>query len=88
MFRTAKKLPMFRLFALAQVGMLARRHLAALSPSERRRLVELGRRPHRLSDKERKELKRIAAKLEPRAFAEGAFRTVSPIGGGRRRKRR
>jgi len=81
-----KKLPLFRLIALAQVGLLARQHLGVLSPAERRRLLELGRRPHRLSDKERRELKRIAAKLEPRAFAENAVRTVSPIGGGRKRK--
>jgi hypothetical protein len=86
MLGTARKLPLFRLLALAQVGLLARRHFAALSPAERRRLLELGRRPHRLSDAERKELKRIAAKLEPRAFAEGAARTVSPIGGRRRRR--
>lgn len=87
MFRTAKTLPFVRLLMLAQVGLLARKHLGALTPAERRRLLELGRRPHRLSDKERKELKRIAAKLEPRAFAENAFRTVSPVGGGRRKRR-
>jgi hypothetical protein len=87
MLRTAKKLPLFRLIALAQLGMLARQHLAALSPAERRRLMELGRRPHRLSNKERDELKRLAAKLEPHAFAQNAFRTVSPIGGGRRKRR-
>jgi len=87
MLKTAKKVPLLRLIALAQVGLLARRHLGALSPAERRRLLELGRRPHRLSDKERKELQRIAAKLEPRAFAENAFRTVSPLGGGRRKRR-
>lgn len=88
MFRTMTKLPMFRLIAFAQVGMLARRHFAALNSTERRRLLELGRRPHRLSKKERAELKRIAAKLEPRAFAEGAVRTVSPIGGRRFGRRR
>jgi hypothetical protein len=86
MFRTTRKLPMFRLLALAQVGLLARRHLAALNGQERRRLMELGRRPHRLSAKERAELKRLAAKLEPRAFAEGAVRTVSPF--DRRGRRR
>lgn len=83
-----KNLPLFRLLALAQIGLLARRHFAALSATERRRLMELGRRPHRLSSKERAELKRIAAKLEPRAFAEGAVRTVSPFGRrGRKRWR-
>jgi hypothetical protein len=85
MLRTVRKLPLFRLIALVQVGMLARRHLAALSPAERRRLLELSRRPYRLSRAERTELTRIAAKLEPRAFAAGAVRTVSPIGGRRRR---
>jgi hypothetical protein len=80
-----KNLPLFRLWALAQVGMLAKRHFAALSPTERRRLMELGRRPHKLSPKERTELKRIAAKLEPGAFAKGAARHVSPL--GRRRWR-
>ena len=86
MLKTASKLPLFRMIALAQVGLLARRHFGALSPAERRRLVELGRRPHRLSGAERKELQRIASKLEPRAFAENAVRTVSPFGGGRRKR--
>jgi hypothetical protein len=72
MLRAAKSIPLFRLIALGQVGLLARRHFALLSPAERRR----------------HELKQIAAKLEPRAFAEGAFRTVSPIGGRRGRRRR
>ena len=82
-----KNLPLFRLWAIAQVVMLAKRHVAALSPPERRRLMELGRRPHKLSPKERAELKRIAAKLEPGAFAKGAVRHVSPFGGGRKRRR-
>jgi hypothetical protein len=88
MLRAVRNLPLFRLWALAQVGMLARRHLAALSGPERRRLMELGRRPHRLSADERAELKRLAAKLEPGAFAKDAMRTASPFGGGRRRGRR
>ncbi len=87
MLRTMRKLPVFRIVALAQVGLLARRHLGALSPVERRRLFELSRHPHRLSGAERRELQRIAAKLEPRTFAANAFRTVSPFGGGRRKRR-
>jgi hypothetical protein len=86
MFGAAKKLPLFRLIALAQVGLLAHRHLGALSSAERRRLLELGRRPHRLTGAERTELKRIAAKLEPRAFATEAVRSVSPFGGRRKRR--
>jgi len=83
-----KNLPLLRLWAIVQVALLARRHFTALSAPERRRLMELGRRPHRLSPKERAELKRIAAKLEPGAFAKGAARTVSPFGGRGRRRRR
>jgi hypothetical protein len=86
MLRTAKRLPILRLWALVQVGALAYRHFAALSGPERRRLMELSRRPHRLSASERAELKRLGAKLEPRAFAAGAARTVSPFGGRRRRR--
>jgi hypothetical protein len=48
-------------------------------------MAELVRRGHRLSKPERDELRRLAMKLEPGAFAKGAARHVSPF--GRRRKR-
>jgi len=87
MVRMAKKLSLLRLIALWQLALLARRHITALTPKERRRLIELARRPHRLSARERKELRSLAVKLEPGAFAKNAARTVSPVG-GRRAKRR
>jgi len=87
MLRTAKQLPLLRLVALGELALLAHRHFRALTPKERRRLVELARRPHKLSPRERKELRALAAKLEPGSFARSAARTVSPIG-GRRAKRR
>jgi hypothetical protein len=80
MLRMAKSLPLLRLVALAQLALLAQRHIRSLTPKERRRLLELARRPHKLSARERKELKALATKLEPGAFARSAARTVSPIG--------
>jgi hypothetical protein len=66
--------------------MLARRHLTALTPHERRRLVELARRGHRLSRDERTELRELAMKLEPRAFASAIADTMSPIRLPKRRR--
>lgn len=81
MLRTAKKLPFLRVVALGQLALLAHRHFSALTPKERRRLVELARKPHKLSARERTELRALAAKLEPGSFARNAARTVSPLGG-------
>lgn len=76
----AKKLPILRVVALGQLALLAHRHIRVLSGEERRRLVELARRPHRLSKTEREELKALSAKLEPGAFAKNAARAVSGMG--------
>jgi hypothetical protein len=86
--RLVRRLPWLQLLTFIQVAMLARRHLQALTPTERRRLTELMRRPHRLSRPEREELRRLAAKLELRDFATGAAAKLSPVrvpGLGRRR---
>jgi hypothetical protein len=72
---------------LGQLALLAHRHVRALTPKERRRLVELARKPHKLSPRERRELSALAAKLEPGAFAKSAVHTISPFG-GRGAKRR
>jgi branched-subunit amino acid aminotransferase/4-amino-4-deoxychorismate lyase len=55
---------------------------------ERRRLFELARHPHKLSRDERRELRELATKLEPRAFATAAAREFSPVGMPGRRKHR
>lgn len=78
--RAARRLPIFRLLALAEVALLARRHLAYLDPHERRRLAELVRRGRRLTPEERAELRALAGKLEPRAFATDAAAKLSPVG--------
>jgi hypothetical protein len=85
MFRSIRHLPFFKIMAIAQLALLARRHLGSLTPFERRRLAELARHPRTLTPDERQELKQLAWKLEPRAFATSAARELS--GFGRRGKR-
>jgi hypothetical protein len=86
MLKMAKKLPFLRILVLGQLALLAHRHVFALTPKERRRLIELARKPHKLTPRERRELRALAAKLEPGAFAKSAARTVSPLGGRKRKK--
>ena len=74
-----KHIPFFKFLAILQILMLARRHLQGLSREDRRRMAELVRHGHRLSKTERRELRGLAAKLEPMAFARGAAVRVSPL---------
>jgi hypothetical protein len=91
MLGPVRRIPLFKILAIIQVAMLARRHLVALTPMERRRLAELARHGHHLSAAERHELLDLAMKLEPRAFAASAADHLSPFPlpkrllGGRRR---
>jgi hypothetical protein len=67
-----------RILAVAQVALLARRHLQKLEPDERSRLAGLvkkskGRPGSHLSANEREEMLRLVRKLEPAAFGRGAF---------------
>jgi hypothetical protein len=72
-----------RLLSIAEIGMLARDHLARLEPEERRRLIHLVRiargRPSSLRAREREELADLIAKLEPRVLAGAAADRLSPI---------
>ncbi len=79
MFKTVRRLPFFKLLAIVQVALLARRHLTALSPAERRRMAELARHGRKLTPAERHEFIDLASKLEPRAFAVSAADHVSPF---------
>jgi triphosphoribosyl-dephospho-CoA synthetase len=79
-----RSIPFFKLLAILQVAMLARRHMTRLTPAERRRMADLVRRGHKLSKEERRELRELAAKLEPLAFARGAAVRMSPVPMGRR----
>jgi hypothetical protein len=67
-----------RVLAIAQVALLVRRHLTLLASGERARLASLvaqskGRPRKNLSAGERAELLELARKLEPGAFARGAW---------------
>jgi hypothetical protein len=85
--RLIRNLPFLKLLAVLQILLLARRHLQGLSRDDRRRMVELTRRGHRLSGAERRELRALASKLEPRAFAMAAAKRLAPIPlPGRRRR--
>jgi hypothetical protein len=74
-----KHLPFFKILAIAQVALLARRHLRGLSKADRRRLAELARRGTKLTPAERAELRTLVSKFEPGAFALGAANHVSPF---------
>jgi hypothetical protein len=92
MFRTVRRLPLFKVIAVAQLALLAHRHLNALTPYERRRMAELARHGVKMTPAERTEFRGLASKLEPRAFAAAAADYVSPfpvpkrVLGGRRRR--
>ena len=73
------RLPFFKILAIAQIALLARRHLRGLSKAERRRMTELARRGTTLTAEERAELRLLVGKLEPAVFAFGAANRLSPF---------
>jgi hypothetical protein len=78
-----RRVPVMKLVAFAEVARLARDHYERLEPRERRRVVVLLRkargRASNLSRREREELSRLVAKLEPRLFAGQAADMLSPL---------
>ena len=78
-----RRIPVLKLLAVAQVGLLARDHVLRLTPDERRRLLALMRkargRPSTLSAAERGQLALLVIKLEPRLLAGQAFNQLSPV---------
>ena len=78
-----RRIPVVKLLAAAELALLARDHLARLSPSERRRLVVLVRvgrgRRSRLTTAERIELEGLLAKLQPRLLMGEAINRLSPV---------
>jgi hypothetical protein len=79
MFRLLRRMPVFKLLAVAQIVLLAWRHLERLDASDRRRLSELVRRGRRMDRSERDELRGLLGKLEPRAFAAATANAFSPV---------
>jgi hypothetical protein len=74
-----KRLPVFKLVAIGELALVARRHLQHLDAAQRRRLAELVRRGRALSPAEREELRGLIAKLDARAFAGSAVDRLSPV---------
>lgn len=72
-------MPFLKLMALAQIALLARRHLQRLDANDRHRLSELARRGHSLDRAERDELRGLLGKLEPGAFAAATADAFSPV---------
>jgi len=83
-----RRVPLARLVILAEVVILAKAHFERLSPSERRRLVLLVReargRPSNLGARDRRELEKLVAKVEPKAFANAAAERFAPVAPARR----
>jgi len=79
MFRLLRRMPFFRLLALAQIALLARQHLQRLDAGDRRRLRELVRRGRHMDRAERDELRRLLGKVEPRALAAASADAFSPV---------
>jgi hypothetical protein len=77
--RPLRAIPFFRLLAIGQTVLLARRHMRGLEPQERRRLRQLVLRGTKMTSAEREELRRILGKLEPRAFALATANAFSPV---------
>lgn len=81
--RLARGIPVLELLMIAQVAMLAGRHVGKLDGAERRRLAALVRDGHgrlsRLSPNDADELRALVAKLEPRLFAGSALDKLSPL---------
>ena len=77
--QVVKRLPFFRVLAIAEVALLARRHLARLDPAERRRLAALVRRGRSLTPAEREELRALVTRVEPRLLVGSALDRLSPV---------
>jgi hypothetical protein len=78
-----RRIPILKLLAVAELMVIARAHIAKLEPAEWRRMAELIRlgrgRPSNLSARQRRELRSLIEKVEPRAFAAEAIDKFSPV---------
>jgi hypothetical protein len=79
-----RRLPVLKLIAVAELALVARKHMQHLDATERRRLVELVRRGRGMSAADREELRGLVSKLDARAFAGSAVQRLSPVGLPRR----
>lgn len=73
------RLPFLKFLAIAQVALLAGRHVRHLDAKERRRMAALVRKGTAATPAERRELRDLVAKLDLRGLAGGAASRLSPI---------
>ncbi|MCB0874625.1 MAG: hypothetical protein R2718_11565 [Solirubrobacterales bacterium] len=73
-----------RVMIIAELALIAKRHLENLDPGEagelRQLLVKSKGRPGNLTARERSRVKELVSKLEPGAFAKSAAQTSTPFG--------
>jgi hypothetical protein len=74
-----RHLPVLKLLVVAELALVARRHLQHLDPAERRRLAALVRKGKGLSPLEAHELRTLVGKLDPVAFAGSTVERLSPL---------
>jgi hypothetical protein len=79
MLRTLRRMPFFKVLAIAQTVLLARRHFRRLDGQDRRRMRELMMRGRQITPAERDELRRLLSKLEPGEFAAATANAFSPV---------
>lgn len=81
--RLSHGVPVARVLLVAQLAILAQRHLRKLSTAQRRRLFALlirtRGRPRSLPASERRELLYLLARLEPRLLFGRAVTQISPV---------
>jgi hypothetical protein len=81
--RLSHGVPLARLLLVAEVTILAQRHLSKLDRAQRRRLLTLlvraRGRPRSLAAAERREFGYLVARLEPRLLLGTAMRRLSPV---------
>ena len=81
--RLSRGVPVARLLLVAEVAILAQRHLSKLDPAQRRRLLTLlvraRGRPRSLAPADQREFLYLAARLEPRLLLGTTVRRVSPV---------
>jgi hypothetical protein len=81
--RLSRGVPVARLLIIAEVVILAQRHLSKLGTAQRRRLLTLlvraRGRPRSLTAAERREFLYLVAALEPRLLLGTVVRRLSPL---------
>ena len=98
MFRALRRMPFFKVLAVAKIALLAPASLKGLDAGDRRRMSEIVHHGRHMDRSEREELRRLLGKLDPRALQPRRPRRSHPCrclagwvdvlrveGGGRRR---